>query len=89
MVQVILPLVVFVKHKLNLFDKFRLREISANMVDSVIVVSPLNSLMSNHISQLGMSGIRASFVNVKESTRTSQSEDDDAEVNDAEVETSN
>jgi superfamily II DNA helicase RecQ len=38
-----------------------------------------------------MSGIRASFVNVKESTRrrTSQSEDDDAEVDDAEVETLN
>ena len=61
------------------------------MVDSiVIVVSPLNSLMSNQISRLGMSGIRASFVNVKGTTRTraSQSANNDVDDDD-EVETSN
>ncbi|XP_028412369.1 uncharacterized protein LOC114535187 isoform X2 [Dendronephthya gigantea] len=43
----------------------------------VIVVSPLNSLMSDQVLRLSMSGIRASIVGVKESRR--EQFDDDSE----------
>ena len=44
----------------------RLRGVSATVAKSiVIVVSPLNSLMSDQISRLRMSGIRASVIDVK------------------------
>ncbi len=42
------------------------REVSATLVDSiVIVVSPLNSLMNDQILKLRMGGIRGSVLNIK------------------------
>jgi superfamily II DNA helicase RecQ len=48
-----------------LFD-WRSKGIFTDVVHSiVVVVSPLNSLMSDQISRLSMGGIRASIINVK------------------------
>ena len=83
----LLPMLLFAKYKLpgDLFFGWRSKGISTVVVNSiVIVVSPLNYLMSNRISRLSMSGIRASVIKVKESRRdimTDDSEDmDDALV---------
>ena len=67
----LLPMLLFAKHKLqsNVFGgwKSNLQSISTAVVDSiVIVVSPLNSLMSDQISRLRMSEIEASVIVVKE-----------------------
>ncbi|XP_028394456.1 uncharacterized protein LOC114518648 [Dendronephthya gigantea] len=52
--------------------------VSTAAVDSiVIVVSPLNSLISDQISGLGVTGIRASIVNTKEAKLELDSETED------------
>ena len=49
------------------------------MVDSiVIVVSPLNYLRSSQISRLGVGGIRASVMSMKESRKGLDSDDVDS-----------
>ena len=82
----LLPMFLFAKHKLqsNVFGgwKSNLQSISTAVVDSiVIVVSPLNSLMSDQISRLRMSGIEASVIGVKELRQqmASSSDDEDSE----------
>lgn len=53
--------------KSKMLDHVLLRGISAAAVNSiVVVVSPLNSLMSNQLSRLRISGVRAAVINVKE-----------------------
>ena len=64
----LLPMLLFAKLKLrgNVLRGWRSKGVSTRLVDSiVIVVSPLNSLMSNQISRLGASGIKASVINIK------------------------
>ena len=66
----LLPMLLFAKFKLrgDLLLKWRSRSISMGNVNSiVVVVSPLNSLMSDQISRLRMSGVQASVINIKES----------------------
>ena len=59
-----LPMLLFVKSKLP--DHVQFRGISAAGVNSiVVVVSPLNSLMSNQISRLRISGLRAAIIDIK------------------------
>ena len=59
-----LPMLLYAKSKL--LDHVRLRGISAAAVNSiVVVVSPLNSLMSNQISRLRISGVRAAIIDIK------------------------
>ena len=65
----LLPMLLFAKFKLrgDLLRDWKLNGICTTVVNSiVIVVSPLNSLMSNQISRLNVSGIRASVMNIKE-----------------------
>ena len=62
-------MLLFAKFKLrgDLLRDWKLNGICTTVVNSiVIVVSPLNSLMSNQISRLNVSGIRASVMNIKE-----------------------
>ena len=68
----LLPMLLFAKFKLcgDLILSWRSRGISTAVADSiVIVVSPLNSLMSDQVYRLSMSGIRSSIINVKEASR--------------------
>ena len=65
----LLPMLLFAKLKLrgDLLRDWKLNGICTTVVNSImIVVSPLNSLMSNQISRLNVSGIRASVMNIKE-----------------------
>ena len=65
------PMLLFAKGKLDgdFYLCWKWRRIASAAVDAiVIVVSPLNSLMSNQISRLSLSGIRASVVSVKASS---------------------
>ena len=74
----LLPMLLFAKFNLcgNLLSQWRSKGFCTATVESiVIVVSPLNSLMSDQISRLGLSGIRASAINVKQ-TRTTVDEDE-------------
>ena len=81
----LLPMLLFTKHKLHSDVsggwKSNLKSFSTAVVDSiVIVVLPLNSLMSDQISRLRMSGIEASVIGVKELRRqqmASSSNDED------------
>ena len=62
-------MLLFAKFKLrgDLLRDWKLNGICTTVVNSiVIVVLPLNSLMSNQISRLNVSGIRASVMNIKE-----------------------
>jgi superfamily II DNA helicase RecQ len=69
----LLPMLLFAKS--TLYNNVSLRGISTGAVKSIIiVVSPLNSLMSNQISRLRMSGIRASIIDVKELKKGSNAE---------------
>ena len=67
----LLPMLLFAKRKLHsdVLLGWRLRSISTAVAYSiVIVVSPLNSLMSDQISCLKMSEIQASVISVKWAT---------------------
>ena len=69
----LLPMLLFAKLKWrgNLLSQWKSKGLCTATVDSiVIVVSPLNSLMTNQISRLGLSGIRASAINVKQASST-------------------
>ena len=65
----LLPILLFVRLKLNcddLITHWRFQGICMATVDSIVnVVSPLNSLTSDQIQRLGLSGISASASNVK------------------------
>ena len=83
----LLPMLLFAKFKLrgDLLRKWQSRSISMNNVNSiVIVVSPLNSLMTDQVSRLRMSGIQASVINIKESNKDQMADDSD-ENTDVEV----
>ena len=59
-----LPGLLFAKQKLNMY--LNLRDVDISTITAVIiVVSPLNALVSNQISRIGLSGIRASVLGVK------------------------
>ena len=76
----LLPLLLFAKFKLrgDLLLKWRSRSISMDNVSSiVVVVSPLNSLMTDQVYRLRMSGIQASVVNIKESDKDQMADDSD------------
>ncbi len=76
-------MLLFAKFKLrgDLLLGWRLKGITTTVLDAiVIVVSPLNSLMSNQISRLSESGIRASVMNMKETRRRLDSDDDEVDV---------
>ena len=76
----LLPMLLFAKFKLrfDLLRDWRLNGICTTVVNSiVIVVSPLNSLMSNQISRLNVSGIRASVIKIKEGRKGLASHDAD------------
>ena len=67
----LLPMLLVAKLKLhgNLLSQWRSKGFCLATVDSiVIVVSPLNLLMSDQISRLGLSGIRASAINIKQTS---------------------
>ena len=78
----LLPMLLFIKLKLrdDLLLGWRSKGISTTLVDSIfIIVSPLSSLMSNQISRLGVSGIRASVMSsMKESRKGLDSDDVDS-----------
>ena len=81
----LLPMLLFAKNKLwgEFFLDWRSKGISTAVVNSiVIVVSPLNSLMSDQVTRLGMSGIRASVIDVKESKTDQLADAFDANTND-------
>ncbi|XP_028418840.1 mediator of RNA polymerase II transcription subunit 34-like [Dendronephthya gigantea] len=74
----LLPLLLFAKFKLrgDLLTGWKSKGVFTAAVDSiVIVVSPLNSLISDQISRLSVTGIRASIVNTKEAKLELDSED--------------
>ena len=67
---------VVVCERQNLLSK----DIATAAVSSIVmVVSPLNSLMSDQVSRLYPSGIRASVIDVNKQTRQHQSDDDSEE----------
>ena len=62
--------------------RISMRDISTLVIDSiVIVVSPLNALISNQISRLRASGIRASVINVKKSRREQELQEHEVDEN--------
>lgn len=66
----LLPMLIFAKYKLrsDVLVGWRSKSVSTALVNTiVIVISPLNSLMSDQISRLKMSGMQASVIGVKES----------------------
>ena len=78
----LLPMLLFAKFKLpgDLLRDWKLNGICTTVVNSiVIVVSPLNSLMSNQMSRLNVSGIRASVMNIKEGRKGLASHDADTD----------
>lgn len=81
----LLPMLLFAKSKM--LDHVRLRGISAAAVNSmVVVVSPLNSLMSNQLSRLRISGVRAAVINVKELRKEHTDHETDLENENMEIE---
>lgn len=74
----LMPMLLFAKYKMR-DDLIRAsKDISTAVVTSIIiVVSPLNSLMSDQVSRLSMSGIRASIIGVKESGIDQLADDSD------------
>ena len=68
-------MLLFAKFKLR--DLVRLRDISPAVVNSIVVVlSLLNSLMSDQVSRLRITGIRASVIDVKEPSKDKADEHD-------------
>ncbi len=67
----VLPGLLFAKQKLDIDLSLRNVDVSA-ITAVIIVVSPLNALISNQISRLGLSGIRASVLGVKVSEQESE-----------------
>ena len=64
----LLPLLLYAKFKLQSDLLCNVKRVSAAAVNSiVVVVSPLNALMSDQIQRLRMSGIRASVIKARES----------------------
>ena len=57
-----------------------------NVNSIVVVVSPLNSLMSDRVSPLRMSGIQASVINIKESNKDQMADDTDENTDVSNVE---
>ena len=81
----LLPMFLFAKHKLNsnVFGGWNsnLKSITAAVVDSIIiVVPPLDSLLSDQISRLRMSGIEASVIGVKGLREQMASSSDDEDM---------
>jgi superfamily II DNA helicase RecQ len=75
-------MLLFAKYNLrgDVLYAWKSKSFSTALVKSiVIVVSPLNSLINDQISRLGMSGIRASIVNVKETGRDQTADDSDSD----------
>ena len=78
----LVPMLLFAKGKLTdmgtpdgdfyLCWKSRIASVAVNTI--IIVISPLNSLMSNQISRLSLSGIRASVFSVKASSESESEE---------------
>ncbi len=65
----LLPMLLFAKHKLrcDVLLGWKSKPISTAVVNSIVIlVLPLNSLMSDQISRLKMSGIQASVIGVKD-----------------------
>ena len=80
-----LPMLLFAKSKL--LANVRLKGISAAAVNSmVVVVSPLNSLMSNQISRLRVSGVRAAIIDIKKSRKEHADHEIDQESENMEIE---
>ena len=76
----LLPMLLFAKFKLRgeFLHAWRSKSFSTVAVNSiVIVVSPLNSLISDQISRLQRSGIRASIVNVNKEPKPEFSSDEE------------
>ena len=67
----VLPGLLFAKQKLDIDLSLRNVDVSA-ITAVIIVVSPLNALISNQISRLDLSGIRASVLGVKVSEQESE-----------------
>jgi superfamily II DNA helicase RecQ len=81
----LLPMLLFAKSKL--LDHVRLGGFSAAAVNSiVVVVSPLNSLMSNQISRLRISGVRAAVIDVKELRKEHADHETDLQNENMEIE---
>ena len=83
----LLPMLLFARLKLkrgDLIIDWRCQGICTATVDSIVIVmSPLNSLISDQIQRLNLSGIRASAIGVKDARheRGHELDEDDTEQN--------
>ena len=65
----ILPSLLFARDNFESFVDWHAKGVNSSQVNQiVIVVSPLNALMSNQISRLGSSGVRACILDVNKRT---------------------
>ena len=75
----LLPMLLLAKGQIgsDFFRKWKSRGLSENETKNpiVIVVSPLNALMSDQIHRLNLSGIRSSVLSVKESSEEPEGEE--------------
>ena len=77
----LLPMLLFARGRIcgDLLG-WKSKDIATAVVSSIVmVVSPLNSLMSDQVSHLYASGIRASIIDINKQTRQHQSDDDSEE----------
>ena len=78
----LLPLLLYAKFKLRSDFLCNVKHVSAAAVNSiVVVVSPLNALMSDQIQRLRMSGIRASVIKARGSEKNELADDIELEEN--------